>query len=89
MALGAQRRDVLAMVLRQGMMRMVAGMAAGALSAVAIARYLESLLFHVSPRDPLAFAVSGAVLLVVSVAAWLIPARRATRVSPIEALRFE
>jgi predicted permease len=89
MALGAQRRDVLGMVLRQGMMPVLAGMAAGALSAVAIGRYLESLLFHVSPRDPLAFAVSGAVLLVVSVAACLVPARRATRVSPIEALRFE
>ena len=89
MALGAQRRDVLGMVLRQGMMPVLAGMAAGALSAVAIGRYLESLLFHVSPRDPLAFAVSGAVLLVVSAAACLVPARRATRVSPIEALRFE
>jgi putative ABC transport system permease protein len=52
-------------------------------------RYLESLLFHVRPRDPLAFAVSGAVLLLVSATACLVPARRATRVSPIEALRFE
>jgi putative ABC transport system permease protein len=89
MALGAQRSDVLGMVVRQGMTPVLAGLAAGVLSAVAIGRYLESLLFHVSPRDPLAFAVSGAVLLVVSVAACLIPARRATRVSPIEALRFE
>jgi predicted permease len=89
MALGAQRSDVLGMVLRQGMMPVVAGLAGGAASAVALGRYLESLLFQVSPRDPLAFAVSGAVLLIVSVAACLIPARRATRVSPIEALRFE
>jgi ABC-type antimicrobial peptide transport system permease subunit len=89
MALGAQRRDVLGMVLRQGMMPVLAGMAAGALSALAMGRYLESLLWDVSPRDPLAFAVSGAVLLLVSVAACLVPARRATRVSPIEALRFE
>jgi hypothetical protein len=58
-------------------------------AAPALGRYLESLLFRVSPRDPLAFAVSGAVLLVVSVAACLVPARGATRVSPIEALRFE
>ena len=89
MALGAQRRDVLGMVLRQGMMPVLARMAAGAMSALAIGRYLESLLWDVSPRDPLAFAVSGAVLLMVSVAACLVPARRATRVSPIEALRFE
>ena len=89
MALGAQRTDVLAMVLRQGMTPVLAGLAAGALSALAIGRYLESLLWEVSPRDPVAFAVSGAVLLVVSVAACLVPARRATRVSPIEALRFE
>jgi predicted lysophospholipase L1 biosynthesis ABC-type transport system permease subunit len=64
-------------------------MAAGALSALAIERCLGSPLWDVSPRDPLAFAVSAAVLLVVSVAACLVPARRATRVSPIEALRFE
>jgi putative ABC transport system permease protein len=89
MALGAQRSDVLGMILRQGMTPVLAGLAAGALSAVALGRYLESLLFHVSPRDPLAFAVSGTVLLLVSVAACLIPARRATRVSPTEALRFE
>ena len=89
MALGAKRGDVLAMVLRQGMLPVLAGLAAGSLAAAAIGRYLESLLFQVSPRDPVAFAVSGAVLLVVSVAACLIPARRATRVSPIEALHFE
>ena len=89
MALGAQQSDVLGMVLREGMMPVLAGLAAGAASAIAFGRYLESLLFHVSPRDPLAFAVSGAVLLIVSVAACLVPARRATRVSPIDALRFE
>jgi ABC-type antimicrobial peptide transport system permease subunit len=77
------------MVLRQGMMPVLAGLAAGALSAVALGRYLESLLWQVSPRDPLAFAVSGALLLFVSLAACFVPARRATRVSPIEALRFE
>jgi putative ABC transport system permease protein len=89
MALGAQRSDVLGMVLRQGMMPVLGGLAAGAVSAIALGHYLESLLFQVSPRDPLAFAVSGAVLLIVSVLACLVPARRATRVSPMDALRFE
>ena len=89
MALGAGQGDVLRMVLRQGMMPVVAGLAGGAVVALAVGRYLESLLYHVSPRDPIAFGVSAAVLLMVSVAACLIPARRATRVSPIDALRFE
>jgi putative ABC transport system permease protein len=89
MALGAERGDVLRMVLRQGMLPVLAGLGVGAAAALAIGRYLESLLFHVSPRDPVAFGVSGAVLLLVSAAACLIPARRATRVNPIDALRFE
>ena len=77
------------MVLRQGMMPVLAGLAGGRPGGGRGRTLLESLLFQVSPRDPLAFGVSAAVLLVVSVAACLIPARRATRVSPIEALRFE
>jgi putative ABC transport system permease protein len=89
MALGAARGDVLRMVFRQGMTPVVAGLAAGGLGAVALGRVIESMLFQVSPRDPLAFTVSAAVLLAVSAAACLIPARRATTVSPVEALRFE
>ncbi|HEY1495089.1 MAG TPA: ABC transporter permease, partial [Candidatus Solibacter sp.] len=89
MALGAAQGEVLRMVLRQGMMPVIAGLLAGGLAAIAVGRYVESLLFQVSPRDPLAFGVSAAVLLAVSVAACLIPARRATRVNPIDALRFE
>ena len=89
MALGAEQGDVLRMVLRQGMLPVFAGLACGAAAALAIGRYLESLLYHVSPRDPVAFAVSGTVLLLVSAGACLIPAVRATRVNPIEALRFD
>jgi predicted permease len=88
-ALGAGQRDVLGMVLRQGMLPVAAGLLAGAGAALAVGRYLESLLYQVSPRDPAAFGASAALLLVVSVAACLIPARRATRVNPVDALRFE
>ena len=89
MALGAGRSDVLSMVLRQGMMPVIGGLVAGSAAALGVGRYLGSLLYQVSPRDPVAFGASAAVLLAVSVAACLIPARRATRVNPIEALRFE
>jgi predicted permease len=89
MALGAGRGAILLMVLRQGMMPVFAGLVVGAGCAFALGQYLASLLFHVSPRDPLAFSLSSAVLLSVAAAACLVPARRATRVNPVEALRFE
>jgi putative ABC transport system permease protein len=89
MALGASRGDVLAMVLRQGMMPVLAGLAGGAAAALALGSYVASLLFEVSPRDPAAFAAASGVLLAVSAAACLLPAHRATRVNPVEALRFE
>lgn len=89
MALGAEPGDVLRMVIRQGMMPVWMGLAAGSAAALAIGRYLESMLFHVSARDPMAFGVSGTVLMLVSAAACLIPARRATRVSPMDALRLD
>jgi ABC-type antimicrobial peptide transport system permease subunit len=89
MALGAPRAGVLRMILRQGMTPVIAGLAAGSIGALALGQYLESLLFQVSPRDPLAFAVSATVLIAVSLAACWIPARRATLVNPIDALRIE
>jgi len=89
MALGAKRSDVLKMVLRQGMMPVLAGLAGGAMAALAIGRSLASLLFQVSPRDPIAFTAAAAVLLLVSLAACLVPARRATQVDPTESLRCE
>ncbi len=89
MALGAARSDVLRMVLGQGMMPVIGGLGAGALGAFVLGRYLASLLFEVSPRDPLAFSLATGVLLVVAAAACLVPARRATHVNPVEALRFE
>ena len=89
MALGAKRSDVLKMVLRQGMMPVLAGLAAGAMAALAVGRSLAALLFQVSAHDPLAFIAAAAVLLLVSSAACLVPARRATQVDPTEALRCE
>jgi len=61
----------------------------GALVALAIGKFVASLLFQMSPRDPGAFAAAAAVLALTAAAACLIPAHRATRVNPVQALRFE
>lgn len=89
MALGARARDVLGLVVRQGMTLALAGAVLGLAGAWAAARLVESLLFQVAPTDPATFAgVTGFVLLV-AVAACAIPAWRAARVDPAEALRSE
>ena len=89
MALGAAPGDVLAMVLRQGARLAAAGVAAGIAGAFALTRAIGTLLFGVSPRDPLTFASLSIVLTAVALLACYIPARRATRVDPIRALRCE
>jgi ABC-type antimicrobial peptide transport system permease subunit len=89
LALGAGQSRVLRLVLRQGMMPVLAGLAAGALAAVGIGTYVSSLLFEVSPHDPVAFAFSAAVLVGVSALACWIPARRAAGVNPLDAIRYE
>jgi len=88
-ALGAQRRDILRMVLRHGILATVAGVAIGIVAALALTRLLSSLLFGVAPGDWVTFLSVAVLLLVVAVVACSIPARRATRVDPIVALRYE
>lgn len=89
MALGAQRGDLLRMVIRQGMTLALLGLTVGVPAAWALTRLMSSLLFEISPHDPLTFGVVASVLVAVAFAACYIPARRATRVDPMVALRHE
>jgi len=89
MALGAKRGEVLGMVIRQGMLLALAGIALGVAGALALSRYLESLLFGVSSTDPLTFLGVVALLAAVSLAGCAIPARRASKVDPMVALRWD
>jgi predicted permease len=88
-ALGAKRRDVLALVLRQGLVLVVVGAAVGSVAASGVTRLLQSELYAVRPTDPMTFSLVGGLLVAVGVAACLLPAWRATRVDPMEALRCE
>jgi len=89
LALGAERREVLGLVFRQGMVPVLVGIAVGVAGALAGARLLRSLVFDVSTTDPATFAVTSALLAAVGAAACLVPAWRATRVDPMVVLRDE
>jgi predicted permease len=88
-ALGAQRMDILRMALGEGMRMVVLGLVAGLIGAAALTRFLRSLLFNVTATDPIVFAAIAALLAAVALLACYIPARRATRVDPLVALREE
>ncbi len=89
MALGAGRLDVLKMIVRQGMTLVAVGLALGIVGAIALTRVMASLLFEVTPKDPLTFTVVTVFLALVALLACYIPARRATKVDPLVALRYE
>jgi ABC-type antimicrobial peptide transport system permease subunit len=89
MALGARQAEVLAMVLKEGVLLACIAVVGGVLAAAALSRFLTDLLFGVTPTDPVTYLVVGVVLASVAVLAAWVPARRATRVDPMEALRAE
>ena len=89
MALGAEASDVVKLVLRQGLKLVVAGVGLGVAGALALTRLMQSMLFNLSPTDPLTFTVISAILAGVALAACFVPARRAAKVDPMIALRYE
>jgi predicted permease len=89
MALGASAREVRSMILKQALGPVLAGAGVGLLAAGGIARILQSVLFGVSPYDPIAFAGAPLFLIAIAAAASLMPARRAMKVDPMTALRYE
>jgi predicted permease len=89
LALGAQMRDVLQLVIRRGMTLVLIGLCIGLVGAIALTRVIASLLFGMGAKDPLTFLIVAALLLAVAFVACYIPARRATKVDPLVALRYE
>jgi putative ABC transport system permease protein len=89
MALGAQRGDVLKMIVGQGAKMALLGVAFGIAAALALTRLMSGMLFGVTPTDPLTFFAVAALLVAVALLACYIPARRASRVDPVVALRYE
>ena len=89
MALGARKLDVLMMVMKQGIKLVLFGLAFGIVGGLVLMRFLSNLLYGVKPTDPLTFVLVSALLTVVALLASFIPARRASKVDPMVALRYE
>jgi ABC-type antimicrobial peptide transport system permease subunit len=88
-ALGAARRDVISLAMKQGMIPVAIGIAIGIPGALALTRLMSSLLYGITARDPLTYATAAALLAIVALAACYLPARRAMKVDPLVALRHE
>jgi putative ABC transport system permease protein len=89
MALGAQRSAVVGLVLHQSLLLTIVGIGIGIAGAAAVSRYLEGLLFGLTPLDPPTFAAVAVMFAAVALFAAFVPARRATKVDPLVALRYE
>jgi putative ABC transport system permease protein len=89
MALGAMRRDVMALILSQALKLTVIGLGIGLIGAFVVTRTLASLLYHVRPADPTTFVAITGLLAAITIMAGLVPALRATRIDPLVALRYE
>jgi putative ABC transport system permease protein len=89
MAIGARQSDILEMVLRQGAMLGLAGVVLGTLGTLGLSRYVRGRVFGIETPDPGTFLATAGLLMVIILLACYIPARRATRVDPLDALRYE
>ena len=89
MALGARRFDVLDLVVRQGLQLTILGVIFGVAAGWTLTRFLTSFLYGVGPADPVTFGLASLAVIVVSILSSYIPARRATQVDPMVALRYE
>jgi len=89
MALGAQSGDVMKMVIWRGLSLALIGVTLGLAAALALTRVMKNMLFEVKPNDPVTFALIALLLVVIALIASYIPARRATKVDPLQALRHE
>jgi ABC-type antimicrobial peptide transport system permease subunit len=89
MALGARRRDVFGLIIGQGLRMALVGVVLGIVAALGLTRFISSLLYGAQPTDPLTFVGVSVVLVVVVVLACYSPARRASNVDPMKALRYE